>query len=209
MSLKLNSSGGGSVTLQEPATASALTLGLPAVNGTVITTADSGTVTPTMLSQKLTLETAKATTSGTSIDFTSIPSWVRRITIAFDGVSTNGTSSQLVRIGTSSGIETTGYTSSGSLLRNNLSSAAVSDTTGFVMYTASASYALGGVMTLINIASNKWVGSHSFGDTASGAVAFAGGGVKTLSGTLDRIRLTTVNGTDTFDNGSVNIMYEG
>jgi hypothetical protein len=30
-----------------------------------------------------------------------------------------------------------------------------------------------------------------------------------LSGALDRIRLTTVNGTDTFDAGSVNIIYEG
>jgi hypothetical protein len=35
------------------------------------------------------------------------------------------------------------------------------------------------------------------------------GGSKSLSAALDRVRLTTVNGTDTFDAGSVNIMYEG
>jgi len=35
-----------------------------------------------------------------------------------------------------------------------------------------------------------------------------GAGTKTISGVLDRIRLTTVNGTDTFDAGSVNILYE-
>ena len=54
MSLRLNSSGGGSVTLQEPATASALTLDLPAVNGTVITTGDTGTVSQTMLGSNVT-----------------------------------------------------------------------------------------------------------------------------------------------------------
>lgn len=35
------------------------------------------------------------------------------------------------------------------------------------------------------------------------------GSIKTLSATLDRVRLTTVNGTDTFDAGLVNIIYEG
>jgi hypothetical protein len=50
MSLKLNSSGGGSVTLQEPVTASARTLNLPNVDGTVVSTSDTGTITPAMLS---------------------------------------------------------------------------------------------------------------------------------------------------------------
>ena len=50
MSLKLNSSGGGSVTLQEPVTASARTLNLPNVDGTVVSTGDTGTITPAMLS---------------------------------------------------------------------------------------------------------------------------------------------------------------
>jgi hypothetical protein len=36
-----------------------------------------------------------------------------------------------------------------------------------------------------------------------------GGFQVSLSGTLDRIRLTTVNGSDTFDAGSINIIYEG
>jgi hypothetical protein len=30
-----------------------------------------------------------------------------------------------------------------------------------------------------------------------------------LSGTLDRIRITTVNGTDTFDAGTINVSWEG
>jgi hypothetical protein len=44
MSLKLNSSGGGSVTLQEPTTASNVTLNLPAADGTVVYENASGTV---------------------------------------------------------------------------------------------------------------------------------------------------------------------
>jgi len=50
--------------------------------------------------------TAVASTSGTSIDFTSIPSWVKRVTVMFAGVSTNGTGSYLIQIGDSGGIET-------------------------------------------------------------------------------------------------------
>jgi hypothetical protein len=34
------------------------------------------------------------------------------------------------------------------------------------------------------------------------------GGFVPLSGTLDRVRITTANGTDTFDAGSINILYE-
>ena len=50
MSLKLNSSGGGSITLQEPSTASNRTLTLPDNTGNLISSADSGTVAPAMLS---------------------------------------------------------------------------------------------------------------------------------------------------------------
>jgi hypothetical protein len=40
------------------------------------------------------------------------------------------------------------------------------------------------------------------------AMPFSSSGTKSLSATLDRIRITTVNGTDTFDAGSINILYE-
>ncbi len=46
---------------------------------------------------------------------------------------------------------------------------------------------------------------YDFGDSSNSTVV----GGKTLSAILDRIRLTTVNGTDTFDAGQINIMYEG
>lgn len=204
MSLRLNSSGGGSVTLQEPTTASTLTLSLPAVTGTVITTADTATVTPTMLSQKLTLATAQNTTSGTAIDFTGIPSWVRRINVMLNGVSTNGSANYLVQIGAGS-VTSTGYVGSAAA---NVTTTGTSYTTGFGIRTGGATDILSGMMTICLMNTNLWIASGVFGHATQGVV-YTNAGSVTLSGTLDRIRLTTVNGTDTFDAGSVNIMYEG
>jgi len=161
-------------------------------------------VTPAKLSQPLTLATAQATTSGTSIDFTGIPSWAKRITVVFDGVSTNGSSAYLIQLGDAGGIETTGYRSTA-----HTSSSAASSTDGLLtMFSTNASGLNDGLIVLVNISGNVWVTSGVTGYAAGPATSqFAGS--KTLSDTLDRIRLTTVNGTDTFDAGSVNIMYEG
>lgn len=218
MSLKLNSSGGGSVTLQEPATASALTLDLPAVNGTVVSTGDTGTitsamiangtVTPTDLSQPMTLATAQNTTSGTAIDFTGIPSWVRKITVMFNGVSLNGSAHILIQLGTSSGVESTSYSSASVHAVTGNTVGGVNSTSGFVLYMNSSANITAGVATIATLGSNVWAMSYCGGLT-NVASAHVGGGVKTLGATLDRVRITSSNGTDAFDAGSVNIMYEG
>jgi hypothetical protein len=145
--------------------------------------------------------TAVASTSGTSIDFTSIPSWVKRITISFNENSTNGSSNRLVQIGTSSGVTTSGYISSG-----GYGGGTTSSTAGFVVWIDVASYALSGQMVLTLLGSNLWIASHT-GKVSTGQCAFGGGSV-TLGGALDRVRITNVNGTDTFDAGSINILYE-
>jgi hypothetical protein len=149
--------------------------------------------------------TAVASTSGTSIDFTDIPSWVKRITVMFRGVSVNGTSAILIQLGDSGGIETTGYVSS-TTGTTGAAGSTFSSTAGLIIYSNSASYLLSGVITITNISSNIWVcgGVGKIDTTASWVV----GGDKELSATLDRLRITTVNGTDTFDAGSINILYE-
>jgi hypothetical protein len=166
-------------------------------------------VTPAKLSQPLTLETAKATTSGTSIDFTGIPSWVKRITVMLSGVSTNGSSSFQLQIGDAGGIETTSYVAGSSFIAITANTTdADLWTTGFgVTLGGNASTEISGIGLITNLSGNTWV-YQFIGAYGSGATAIAGG-TKTLSDTLDRIRLTTANGTDTFDAGSVNIMYEG
>jgi hypothetical protein len=152
--------------------------------------------------------TAVASTSGTSIDFTSIPSWVKRVTINLNQVSTSGSSLLLVRIGTSSGVETTGYLSGAA--QNATGAGYSTSTTGFVISvgnnTAAAS-SYNGSLILTTLNSNIWVGNGSLYEP-NWLVGNFMSGSKTLAGTLDRVRITTTNGTDTFDAGSINIMWE-
>jgi hypothetical protein len=141
--------------------------------------------------------------SGTSVDFTGIPSWVKRITVMFNGVSLSGTSAILVQLGDSGGIETTGYASASYGSGTDLFSSA-----GFVMRVALAADLVSGSMIITSMGSNIWLAQHG-AVRAGNNTALAGGGGKTLSDTLTQLRITTVNGTDTFDAGSVNIIYEG
>ena len=152
-------------------------------------------------SSVITSGTAIATTSGTTADFTGIPSWVKRITVLINGVSFATTSNVLIQLGTSSGIEATGYSStasSGTSIGNN--------TTGFLNDTVSSTATTqSGLMIIATLGSNIWVASGNSGLGNATAVN-VNAGVKTLSGTLDRIRVTG-NGA-AFDAGSVNILYE-
>lgn len=150
--------------------------------------------------------TAVASTSGATITFTDIPSWVKRITIAFQGISTNGTSLIQAQLGTSGGIQNTGY-ASGAWTANTSNS---NSTTGFLLIAVgNAAYTFDGIATLVllNSATGLWSFSSTLANGTS-AITSVGGGSKTLSGTLDRVRLTTVGGTETFDAGSINILYE-
>lgn len=161
----------------------------------------------TPIAAALNLETELPTTSGTSKDFTGIAATVKRITIMLDNVSVSGTSSLRVQIGDSGGIETTGYSGSAGFFFNASTSTASGLSGGFDVKNTQAAQSTFGFMTLVNMSGNKWVAAWSLGGSATNTV-YAGGGVKTLDGTLDRVRLTTVNGTDTFDLGAVNIMTE-
>lgn len=163
-------------------------------------------VGPAKLSQPYTLATAQASTSGTSIDFTGIPSWVRRITIMFAEVSTNGTNDVLVRLGDAGGIEDTGYVSTSNTFNTSNATTGVTRTDGFAMYYSSAAHLLTGHMLLTKIDGNLWVSSHFGKLTTTNAIG--GAGSKTLSDTLTQVRITTVGGTNTFDAGTINVSYE-
>jgi hypothetical protein len=154
--------------------------------------------------------TAVASTSGTSIDFTSIPSWAKRITVLFNGVSTNGTSAVQIQLGDSGGIETTGYAGV-TLTANAAGNAATAATAGALLDNGTAAAAAAvrqGTFIISNISGNIWqmVGNYSYSNTTIvGIFSYT----KELSATLDRVRITTVGGTDTFDAGTINIQYEG
>ena len=154
--------------------------------------------------------TAVASTSGTSIDFTSIPSWVKRVTVMMNGVSTNGTSLVQIQLGTTSGVETTGY-NSGAVIQASATLYTGNVTTGFVTGVsgyASASQLRYGTYIISLLGSNAWAGQGNIHDSSQSGLGAQCAGAKGLTATLDRVRITTVNGTDTFDAGSINILYE-
>jgi hypothetical protein len=175
---------------------------LPKSGGTM-----TGVITYATAQPRLVQRTSINTTSGTEHDFTSIPSWVKKITVMLYGVSTNGTSPVQIQLGDSGGVETTGYTSSVAVILGPNACNVVTFANGFVPLGATAGASRSGLLTIANLASNVWIASGTFDDPGVGAGSSQG--FKDLSGTLDRVRITTINGTDAFDQGTVNIIYEG
>lgn len=142
-----------------------------------------------------------------SIDFTSIPSWVKRITVLFNGVSLSSSAQVLVQLGDSGGIENTSYASSSGQARDGAASIGGTSTAGFLIYQGTATgNNVTGTMTICLVSGTTWISSHSAGNTA-GSTGISGGGTKTLSDTLTQVRITSTS-TDTFDAGSINILYE-
>lgn len=144
-----------------------------------------------------------ATTSGTQVDVTNIPSDVNRITVMFDSVSTDGGGELQFQLGTSSGIQTTGYVGLG---RTGSGSTKSSTSACMISSSQGAGDLHSGASMFIRMAENKWVmtsslATHPSGTGREGECRIA------LSGTLDRLRLSNDSG-DTFDNGSIAVVYE-
>jgi hypothetical protein len=123
----------------------------------------------------------------------------------FNGVSTSGTSNLQIQLGSGSPT-TSGYLGS-SIASTAAGNSAATSTTGFVLLTGAATYLLNGFGVFTNLTGNTWAGVVNTGqsDTARSTSVYAAIG---LAGVLDRIRITTVNGTDTFDACSINILME-
>jgi hypothetical protein len=160
---------------------------------------NSGATAPEWTSQGTLASGTSVNASSTSVDFTGLPSGVRLVMISYVGISHDGGSNHLVQIGDSGGIETSGY----------LGAAGTSNfTTGFGIPNSAAGDVLHGLITLVlqNSSTNTWAASVNIGLSNTGASS-VGGFSKSLTGTLDRIRMTTVSGAPAFDAGSFNILY--
>lgn len=185
-------------------TSGSITVAAPAVAGSTTQTLVNvtGTLAPVVSG------TAVASTSGTSIDFTGIPSWAKRVTVMFQSVSTTGTSNYVVRIGNST-FTATGYVSA--MTYTNLSSnssVGLADTTGYLLTRdTGASTSFTGILRICLLSNFVYVASfNAIGGT--GGPTYQGAGFLNLGSVLDRVRITTLGGTDTFDAGSINILYE-
>jgi hypothetical protein len=181
-------------------TSGSITVAAPAVAGSNTQTlvAATGTLTP------IVSDTVK-TATGTSVDFTGIPSWVRRITVMFSGVSLSGTDSFLIQLGDSGGLETTGYVGGGVRI-GGIAVNGLNFTTGFGFNNTTAGVTFGGTFTIVNVTGNTWVASGVISGNATEQGNLSSG-TKTLSATLDRLSVTR-SGTNTFTAGSINIIYE-
>lgn len=153
---------------------------------------------------------AQASTSGTSIDFTGIPAGVKRITVMFSGVSTSSTSPPQIQIGSGS-VTTSGYVGSNSVVAI-AGVASTLFTSGFGIGQSTSNWGatstLNGGIVLTLLSGNLWSCFGVVSNSVTSPANYITSGSITLSGTLDRVRITTVNGTDTFDAGSINILYE-
>ena len=179
-----------------------------ATSGTFSTVPADGSITPAKLSQPFTSGTAVASTSGTAIDFTGIPSYAKQIFVMFSKVSVDGTSSLLLQLGDSGGIENTNYDGMSALATTSGANANINITNGIPLlyHTMSAASEYSGNLRILNIDQNKWtIDGIIYASSLNYLNYFAG--TKETSGTLDRIRITT-SGTNTFDLGLINIMYQ-
>jgi hypothetical protein len=147
-----------------------------------------------------------STGSPTYVDFTSIPPNVKMIVIMINGLSGSGTSNFIIQIGDSGGIETSGYAGSTGNINTGTSVSMSSGFTFAIAATATHTYNVMATLTLMDSSTNTWMYQSNTGFT-SGAAAAVSCGSKALSATLDRVRLTTAGGTDTFDAGTMNISY--
>lgn len=193
-SLVLSGDTSGSITVSAPAVSGSNTQTLVAVTGTLAPIV-SGTA---------------VTASGSSVDFTGIPSWVKRITVMFSGVSLTGTDTILIQVGTSSGLVSTGYING----QTGVSTSTTNTTGGG---TAVAGFSLGGISptagTLIygqtiisNLTGNTWIATSNFYASGAARVGISAGVIE-LSAALDRLSLVA-SGANTFDAGTINILYE-
>jgi hypothetical protein len=198
------------VALQAPATvATNLTLTAPAADGSAdqsLVTNGSGVLS--FASRSRLVRGSSVNASGVSISFTSLPNWIKKITTMINGVSTNGTADILIRLSTGGVFASSGYVSNMQVVQGGVASSGVNNTVGFVISQGASSVITTGTYEFVNITGNGWIGTSVFAYEHAVVGAYGAGRV-TLGGVLDGIRIITANGSDTFDLGSVNIIYEG
>lgn len=153
------------------------------------------------------LGTEQASTSGTSIDFTGIPSGTKRIVINLIGVSLSGTDDLLIQLGDAGGFETSGYIGSSSIVSTGGASS-LNFSSGFRWAMGGATAVITGAITLnLEDASDfTWTASGVLGRSDTAAMSLLGGS-KATSQELSQVRITSFLGANTFAAGVINISY--
>jgi hypothetical protein len=194
--------GSGTVDIGKIITGTGVTAGTTILAQLTGSTGSTGTYT---VSASQTVASTTITVVG--VGFVGVPATAKRITVMFSGVSLSGSSSILVQLGTGTTTYTiTGYVGGGARF-GATSVAAATFTTGFAFNNATAAALIGGNMTITNVTSNTWSASGVCGENSGEFICMTGGSIS-LAAALTAVRITTVNGTDTFDAGSINVLWE-
>lgn len=185
-------------------------------SGDIVTIDDTQTLTnKTIQGGTLTSSSVKATTSGTTIDFNDVPSWAKKITIMFEGVSANSSTDFYIQLGDATSFESTGYVMvAGKLTGTNNCAIGYGTSPGFhignILYTEGGLY--GAVtLSLIDESTYTWVASgvvSSYDPLNVNVTTLTSSGSKSTTGALTRLRLYNT-GAVTFDAGKMNVLYEG
>lgn len=140
--------------------------------------------------------------SGTFVNYSGILQGAKRVTISFKQVGLTNADDILVQLGTSGGMESSGYRSSGGLAITAAATTVVSSTAGFLIRVGDGNASFGGhmVLTLLDPTTNTWACSYA-GITSTGTFG-AGGGDKALSGELTQIQINR-SATGSFDGAGV------
>lgn len=215
LTLKGNASGSGTFIVESPNSNTSRTITLPDATTTLVGTDATQTLTnKTIQGGALTLMTAKAwnwngLSTNVVLDFDAIPSWVKRITVSLDRLSLSGTSTFGVVLGTSSGFEVTGYSGMAMTTTTGGNAASVISAS-FLLYdnVPTAASLHSGIMIITRVTGNTWAASANVGNDVGTRFRIMAGS-KTLGDEITQLRIATTNGTDTFDGGTVNVIYEG
>jgi hypothetical protein len=179
------------------------------ISSSQVVTMNGGAVYPINSSEVIT------PTAVSSVNFTSIPPWVKRITVMLNNVSLSGTDAITIRIGDSGGLETTGYNGNFFSIYDS-GTINVNDLTDNFQLTPSGGGTSSGtnyfgqaILSLLDASTNTWVITSIVSANSTSVTARQGhlSGGKTLTATLDRLTVITSGG-NTFDNGTISILYE-
>lgn len=178
-------------------------LGSPALNSGVagqVLTSNGSSMEPAWKAPTIN-QVATQTFAASGVSFTNIPATAKTIIITVSGLDPDSTADGMIRVGTSSGFVSTGYTSSSSATTTS-GVGVITNTTGFVMNISGSS--MSGTIRLTSLGSNTWVCDHVLGSTTTKTCV--GGGTVTLAAALDRVQVIPATGT-LAATGTVNIMY--
>ena len=192
-----------------PVAAGGTGLTTPGTSGNVLTSNGTAWTSTAPATAGFTSGTA-VSASGTSVDFTSIPSTAKMIVVMFNAVSVNGSSRIQVQLGVGGTPETSSYSAMAGFISgttDNITRFAVISSGFPLSYSTSSTDTMCGSLIFTAMGSNSWTCTGTIFNSTTASTNTVGG-VKSLAGALNMVRITTVSGTDTFDAGTINILYQ-